>query len=230
MSPWLSILLCIIYSFSSALDLYNFENKVLPKYIDYFAIDFGKGEFSYSPTSKGDKTPSVYGISDILHTLYIVGEISVYLPNTTIINSWINKIYSFQNSTGFYKLEKEENSAGFQPWHSTAYTSAALYVLNAKPLHNNSYYANLATNATLRNITFYSLLNMKQGEKQGCDDIWKCCHKIVGIPATIYCEGNKDNYNGFMSWWFNDFILPNLNPKYGVKGGFLKLTIMSKAI
>ena len=208
------IVLCNVYLLSSGLNLYNFEEKVLPKYIDKFTIDFNAGSFRYTP-SKSDNTPSVYGISDIIHTLYLVDQIPVYLPNKTITSSWINRIHSFQNSTGFYSLESEEH-CGFEPWHSTAYVGASLYILNAKPLYNNSYYANIATNRSLWNITFYSLLNMTEGQDMGCSSIWACCHKIVGIPATIYCEGNENVYHEFISWWFNEFILPNLNPLYGV--------------
>lgn len=88
--------------------------------------------------------------------------------------------------------------------------------MNAQPLYNNSYYAAIALNATLYNETFYSLLNMTQGQEQGCKEIHSCAHKIVGIPATIIGEGNKETYSSFINWWFNDFIYPNLNTEYGV--------------
>eukprot|EP01084_Bolivina_argentea_P038367 70926_1 len=216
MTALIFILLHICLSFAqTTLDLSNFEDNVLPKYIDQYTLNFDKGEFSYT-TSKSDKTPSIYGITDIIHTLYIVDQISVYLSNTTIKNAWIKKIHSFQNQTGFYKLESQESSAGYQPWHSTAYTTASLYVLNAQPKYNNSYYANIAMNKSLWNPTFYSLLNYTEGKEQGCTSIHGCCHKIVGIPATIVGEGNEQKYNDFIQWWFNDFIAPNLNPLYGV--------------
>eukprot|EP00483_Globobulimina_turgida_P003027 UN03032 len=222
MSPYLIVLLmiwiicvCLSSTKQNGLDLSNFEDHVLPKYIEQYTINFNKGEFSYT-TSKSDNTPSIYGIADIIHTLYIVDQISVYLPNSTITNSWVKQIHSFQNMTGFYKLESSESSAGYQPWHSTAYTTASLYVLNAQPLYNNSYYANIATNQSLWNATFYSLLNYTEGKEQGCSSIHGCCHKIVGIPATIVGEGNGEKYIDFINWWFNDFIAPNLNPEYGV--------------
>ncbi len=59
-----------VLSFGQAtLDLANFEDNVLPKYIDQYTINFNKGEFSYT-TSKSDKTPSVYGITDIINWRY----------------------------------------------------------------------------------------------------------------------------------------------------------------
>eukprot|EP01084_Bolivina_argentea_P200315 342548_1 len=212
----LSLILCIIHSSisTSTLNLYNFEDNILPKYINAFTIDFYKGQFNFIISNKTQ--PSIYGISDMLHVLYLVDQIDKYLPNTTIINSWINQIYSMQNSSGFYKLQSLESTVGYQPWHSIAFTSAALYVLNATPKYDNTYYGNIASNSLLWNSTFYSLLNYSQGIQQGCDSIHSCSHKIVSIPATIFCEGNQHKYHKFISWWFNDFMFPNLNTAYGV--------------
>lgn len=201
------------------MDLYNFEETVFQKYLDTFTINFNKGEFRYkpSPSDSDYNKATIYGITDIIHCLYLIGQLDIYLPsNSSILKSWISTIYSFQNSTGFYKLDNEEDNAGYQPWHSTAYTTASLYVLNVKPKYNNSFYANIATNQTLWNDTFYPLLNMTQGQQLGCPSIHSCCHKIVGIPATIVGEGNKEKYSKFINWWFNDFIYPNLNKQYGV--------------
>ena len=115
--------LCVIFltlfalqTASDALSLYEFEESVLPKYIQKFTINFDKGKFRYSPSSS-DNTPSVYGISDLIHSLYLIGQLdAMVVSNASLRQTWISTIHSFQNSTGFYRLQSEENSAGYQVW------------------------------------------------------------------------------------------------------------------
>ena len=108
---------CLVTQTLARLDLFHFEEVVLPKYIDAFTLDFYSGTFSYKPAAS-DQNASIYGISDMLHTLYTVGQIPVFLPNASIIASWVDQIHSFQNASGFYKLGS--STPGYQPWHSTA--------------------------------------------------------------------------------------------------------------
>ena len=212
--------LCFVLSYIQcsnlfALDLYQFEENIVPKIVNQYAIDIDKGIFKFTPSST-DITPSVYGTTDLIHMLHFIGQTSNYIPNSTIQSAWINQVYSFQNTTGFYNLEPSESKCGFQPWHSTAFITSALSLLNnATPKYNNSYYANIAENTNLWNITFDPLIHYEEGREQGCDSIHACAHKIVGIPATIVGEQNRMKYQSFINWWFDGFIYPNLDPHTG---------------
>ena len=100
------------YCYTFAVDLYAFEENVVPKFINQYAINIDQGIFKFTPSSTD--IPSVYGTTDLIHMLHFIGQTSNYISTKAIQTAWIDQVFSFQNTTGFYNISEEEQSCGFQ--------------------------------------------------------------------------------------------------------------------
>jgi hypothetical protein len=184
---------------------------ILPKWIDLFAVDVAKGEFSFYPK---DKTPTLYGTIDVTHVLGSVGQ----LNNFTKIqkDAWATTINSYQIAeTGFYKTV--EHAPGHQPYHGAGEATASLALLGRKPAFNNSVFIKLAQSTEADWFKFFDpLYNGTTCYKSSLhgNNIHSCGQIIGSVPSVLaYTTGSE--HIKFLTWWAA-WIANNTDSRYGV--------------
>ena len=83
--------------------------------------------YTYSFLPNQHNTSTVYGTTDVLNVRYLTNTLNLTEAEK---DSYAAHINSFQNATGFFRTLPQESMAGYQPWHSTGYATAALLLID----------------------------------------------------------------------------------------------------
>ncbi len=163
------------------------------EFIAQFKAGTAIGDYSYK---KGKTSPDLYGSSDILMTLYIIGDL--HLDEDEKL-SWIETLQSFQDpKTGWFK---EKETWHFKE-HSTAYCIAAMDLLGGKPKYPLKFIEKMNTkekiNKWLKRM-FWSL-------------VWPTSHRGSGVAAALAMTDEAPE--GWFDWFF-EWLEKKVNPKTG---------------
>jgi hypothetical protein len=165
----------------------------IPDFIAQFKTGDAIGAYSYR---KGRRTPDLYGSSDMLMLLYTIGALELTEPERA---SWIETLQSFQDpKTGWFK---EKETWHFKE-HSTAYCTAALHLLGAKPKYPFNFMAHLNTQKQIE----HWLNGMRWSLA------WPTSHRGSGVAAVLAMTGEAPE--GWFSWIF-EWLERRINPKTG---------------
>jgi len=222
---------------NKAYDFTYFEQVTLPAWVKSFQLtDNGNtGLYSFEPELLGkERKVNLYGTTDILYALKITGRLNLTEEEAS---SWANTILSFQNkTTGLFKPEWYEDICGLQPYHATAYATAALKLLN-KPLKSSPWAEEIAAlnSSVLWNSTFFPYL-FPTDTGVTSKGIWTSSHFLSAVPSVLLStfQRQEGKFAPFFDWyydWLNQYNDPEtgywvLNPKwrppsiYGMGGAF----------
>ena len=166
---------------------YDQVDDYLARYHDpAFPYDPGnlKGNFSYQPGEPRD----LYGTTDVVYLLWTMDELE---PRTTPEGraEWISLIQSYQDpETGWFSLGNE--TLHFNE-HATAYSTGALALLGAKPLHPFKWKERMTRNREdmekwLEQIWWWL--------------VWVGSHEGGGVAASFAMTGEAPDE------WFDDYF------------------------
>lgn len=182
-------------------DFTFFEEKLLPKWLDRFSVNYAKGQFSFMP----DAVPALYGTIDVVHVLATVGQLDHL--SETFKDAWSAQMNSFQNATtGFYIDKAEYTTPGTQPYHAAGEATASLALLGRSPRFNNSMYIALARKGPAEWQAFFdSFYHGTSTERAGLyckskSGIHACGQVIGSIPSVLAYTTGKDHAE-FIRWW-----------------------------
>ena len=186
-------------------DFRYFESTVLERWIEQFkapdAVPASEFAFSFFPHDRS--TSSLYGTTDVLNVRYLTNTLNLSAAGADAYAAHIN---SFQNeTTGFFNTLPEESLAGFQPWHSSGYATAALLLIDRNAAFPNRYYQGVARNKSAWAPTFLPLLEGPfPVPGVGCDSVHSCAHKLVAVPAVLLMANFTPlaTLQPLLDWWF----------------------------
>ena len=167
----------------------------LYEWIDSFQIDQKSGHFA---VMKGDKKPSLYGLTDMIFNLKITNEFDTYFKNHDFehIDNWIKIIQSYQRpKSGWFKEGLINHGFHFKE-HSSAFAVSTLKLLDAGPIYNFKVAKKLNTQKKvekwLRTKPEWGLM------------YWSGSHRGGGI-GSIFATLGPDHYphERFFEWYFN---------------------------
>lgn len=173
-----------------------FESEVLPQWLARFKLGTATGHYKYMAEIP---VATLYGSADALTVSFTTGLLEEMSPTQRL--AWAAHLQSFQNSSGFFKLQPFE-LCGFQPWHATGYASSAFLLLGQHAAYPNALYHAIASNRSRWNATFEPLLH--PDGSAGCFDVHSCAHKLVAVPAVLLMEKGyeRGEWADFMDFWF----------------------------
>lgn len=188
-------------------DLRPFEDTILPAWLAQFKLPDNIGSYAFDA---GSNTSTVYGSVGVVHALSVLQQLNLTAQE---IQEWGAHIDTFENaSTGFYRLTAaEENTTGYQPWHSAGWSMAALRILGRRALYPPAFAQEVALgNETLWNATFWPLFT------SASIGIWSLSHKIAAIPTTLMMNDPHwaTTYAPFFTWFW-DFLAQYSSPAFG---------------
>jgi hypothetical protein len=158
---------------------------------------------------KTDKSPTVYGSTDIAILYYILGLTNALTEAEK--DDWAQTINSFQNSSGVYNPIPNEYSNGYIPWHTCGFAVSALATLGRSPQYDLKWAKDIAgANQQIWFSTFDPLLTLNVDGR----GIWYAAHKIAAIPTTLIVTGQSRDYTPFFNWFWS-WLDSNVDPKSG---------------
>lgn len=187
-------------------DFTYFENTLLPQWLQLFAVP-SAGPGSYAFVHNGT-LPAVYGSAGVVHVLSVTQQLNLSAAETL---QWKARIDSFENvSTGFYNLQPVENNAGYEPWHASGWTMAALRILGQQPVAPPAFAQQIALGGEAEwDTAIASMFTDPSG-------IWARSHKVAAVPGTLMMTDPHyaDTYAPFFDWFWA-YLRNNSNPEYG---------------